>query len=63
MGSPLGFCTLIFDLMRNLYIYNACIYIHSTIVIVRHSSIAVFIMFMVMPNGLDFSHFLEDENV
>ena len=29
LGSPLGFCTLIFDLMRNLYIYNACIYIHS----------------------------------
>ena len=28
-GSPLGFCTLIFDLMRNLYSYNACIYIHS----------------------------------
>ena len=23
------FCTLIFDLMRNFYIYNACIYIHS----------------------------------
>ena len=22
-------CTLIFDLMRNLYIYNACIYIYS----------------------------------
>ena len=29
MGSPLGFGTLIFDLMRNLYIYNAYIYIHS----------------------------------
>ena len=29
LGSPLGFCTLIFDLMRNLYISNACIYIHS----------------------------------
>ena len=29
LGSPLGFCTLIFDLMRNLYIYNACIYFHS----------------------------------
>ena len=29
LGSPLGFCTLIFDLMRNLYIYSACIYIHS----------------------------------
>ena len=29
MGSPLGFCTLIFDLMGNLYIYIACIYIHS----------------------------------
>ena len=28
LGSPLGFCTLIFDLMRNLHIYNACIYIH-----------------------------------
>ena len=28
-GSPLGYCTLIFDLMRNLYIYNACIYIYS----------------------------------
>ena len=24
-----NYCTLIFDLMRNLYIYNACIYIHS----------------------------------
>ena len=29
LGSPLGYCTLIFDLMRNLYIYNACIYIYS----------------------------------
>ena len=29
LGSPLGFCTLIFDLMRNLYIYKACIYIYS----------------------------------
>ena len=29
LGSPLGFCTLIFDLMRNLHIYNACTYIHS----------------------------------
>ena len=29
LGSPLGFCTLIFYLMRNLYNYNACIYIHS----------------------------------
>ena len=29
MGSPLGLCTLIFDLMRNLYIYNAYIYIYS----------------------------------
>ena len=29
LGSPLGLCTLIFDLMRNLYIYNACIYIYS----------------------------------
>ena len=29
MGSPLDYCTLIFDLMRNLYIYNACIYIYS----------------------------------
>ena len=27
LGSPLGLCTLIFDLMRNLYIYNACTYI------------------------------------
>ena len=25
LGSPLGFCTLIFDLMRNLYIYNVCL--------------------------------------
>ena len=32
LGSPLGFCTLIFDLMRNLNIYNACIYIHSIVV-------------------------------
>ena len=31
LGSPLGFCTLIFDIMRNLYIYNACIYIHSIV--------------------------------
>ena len=29
LGSPLGYCTLIFDLTRNLYIYNACIYIYS----------------------------------
>ena len=29
LGSPLGFSTLIFDLMRNLYIYIACIYIQS----------------------------------
>ena len=29
LGSPLGYCKLIFDLMRNLYIYNACIYIYS----------------------------------
>ena len=29
LGSPLGLCTLIFDLMRNLYIFNACIYIYS----------------------------------
>ena len=27
-GSPVGQCTLIFDLMRNLYIYNTCIYIY-----------------------------------
>ena len=29
LGSPLGYCTLIFDLMRKLYIYNACIHIYS----------------------------------
>ena len=29
LGSPLGYCTVIFDLMRNLYIYNACVYIYS----------------------------------
>ena len=29
LGSPLGYCTLTFDLMRNLYIYNACIHIYS----------------------------------
>ena len=29
LGSPHSYCTLIFDLMRNLYIYNACVYIHS----------------------------------
>ena len=29
LGSPLGYCTLIFDLIRNLYIYNACKYIYS----------------------------------
>ena len=29
LGSPLGYCTLIFDLMRNLYIYNACVHIYS----------------------------------
>ena len=29
LGSPLGYCTLIFDLMRYLNIYNACIYIYS----------------------------------
>ena len=27
LGSPLGNCTMIFDLMRNIYIYNACIHI------------------------------------
>ena len=27
LGSPLDQCTLIFDIMRNLYIYNACTYI------------------------------------
>ena len=27
LGSHLGLCTLMFDLMRNLYIYNACTYI------------------------------------
>ena len=27
LGSPLGLCTLIFDLMRNLYISDACTYI------------------------------------
>ena len=27
LGSPLN-CTAIYDLMRNLFIYNACIYIH-----------------------------------
>ena len=26
LGSPLSYCTLIVDLMRNFYIYNACIY-------------------------------------
>ena len=29
LGSPLN-CTLIFDLMRNLYIHDACIYIRSS---------------------------------
>ena len=32
--SPLGFCMLIFDLMRNLYIYNPCIYIHSICILI-----------------------------
>ena len=27
LESPLGLCTLIFDLMRNLFIYYACIFI------------------------------------
>ena len=27
LGSPLGLCTLIFDLMMNLFIYYACIFI------------------------------------
>ena len=27
--SPLNYCMLIFDLMRNLHIYNACINFHS----------------------------------
>ena len=26
LGCPSSYCTLIFYLMRNLYIYNACIY-------------------------------------
>ena len=29
LGSPLSYRTLVFDLMRNLYIYNTCIYIFS----------------------------------
>ena len=29
LGSPLSYRTLIFDLMRNLNIYNACIFIYS----------------------------------
>ena len=29
LGSPLGYCTLVFDLMRNKYIHYACIYLHS----------------------------------
>ena len=29
--SPLGYCKVIFDLTRNLYIYNACIYIYSIV--------------------------------
>ena len=32
LGSPHSYCTLIFDLMGNLYIYNACIYIHSILI-------------------------------
>ena len=27
LGSPLEYCTLIYDLVGNLYIYNACTYI------------------------------------
>ena len=27
-GGPHSYCTLIFDHMRNLYIYNACTYMH-----------------------------------
>ena len=29
LGSPLCYRTLIVDLMRNFYIFNACKYIHS----------------------------------
>ena len=36
LGSPLGYCTLIFDLMRNIYIYKACIYIYSSIFLQHH---------------------------
>ena len=39
LGSPLGFCTLIFDLMRNLYIYKACIYIYSITYFFMHVAV------------------------
>ena len=29
LGSPHSYCTLIFDLMRNLYVYNQCMHIYS----------------------------------
>ena len=32
LGSPLSYRTLIVDLMKNSYIYNACIYIHSILI-------------------------------
>ena len=42
MGSSHSYCTLIFDLMRNLYIYNACIYyIHSITLLLPSLEIAV----------------------
>ena len=38
LASPHSYCTLILDLMRNLYICNACIYIHSIYVIQKQET-------------------------
>ena len=36
LGSPLGLCTLIFDLMRNLFIYYAIVYCGGMGCVIRH---------------------------
>ena len=38
LASPHSYCMLILDLMRSLYIYNACIYIHSIYVIQKQET-------------------------
>ena len=52
LGSPLGFCTLIFDLMRNLYVYNACIlfYLFYTIALMGVSRPIFTIIIIFFPH-------------